>query len=105
MEEPDVEEARQLEVTLQASANASFLAKNTAYMLDIFIVCATFFLAFLLLFTTIPENNKEIFFTSFGSLITVCITIVQFHRGSSAHSAKKDDTINALSKGDSNDHR
>lgn len=100
MEEQDIERARQLEVTLQTNPSVSFLAKNTAYLIDLFVVSATFVLAFLLLFTTIPEQNKEIFFTSFGSLITICITIVQFHRGSSAHSAKKDDTINALTKTD-----
>lgn len=100
MEEQDIESARQLTTVIQSSPNVSFLAKNTAYILDLFIVSATFIMAFLLLFTTVPEQNKEIFFTSFGSLITICITIVQFHRGSSAHSAKKDDTINALAKTD-----
>lgn len=101
MEEQDIENARQFTTVIQSSPNVSFLAKNTAYILDLFVVSATFIMAFLLLFTTVPEQNKEIFFTSFGSLITICITIVQFHRGSSAHSAKKDDTINALTKGES----
>ena len=98
MEEQDIENARQFTTVIKSSPNVSFLAKNTAYILDLFVVSATFIMAFLLLFTTVPEQNKEIFFTSFGSLITICITIVQFHRGSSAHSAKKDDTINALTK-------
>lgn len=92
--------ARQMQLTVDVSPNANFLSKNTAYILDLFIVGTTFVLVLAILFKAIPNDNKEILYTAFGSLMTLCLTVVQFHRGSSAHSAKKDDTIQQLSKGE-----
>ena len=94
-----------VESTLIKSREAGFLARNTAYILDIFIVVSTFILVLLIMFTEVPTNNKELVYTAFGSLMTLCLTVVQFHRGSSAHSAKKDDTIQQLSKEKPNDPR
>jgi len=50
----------------------------------------------MILFVGVPTENKEIFFTSFGSLLTLCMTVVNFHRGSSARSQQKDSTISTL---------
>ena len=91
------------EPVLTARKEAGTLARNTAYVLDIFIVVSTFALVLLIMFTEVPTGNKELVYTAFGSLMTLCLTIVQFHRGSSAHSAKKDDTIQQLSKEKPND--
>jgi len=93
----DVANARDSNAKIQASANASMLAKNMAYWIDGFIVVATFFLAYFLLFKAIPVENKEVFYTAFGSLLTLCLTIVNFHRGSSASNKGKDATISKLS--------
>lgn len=92
----DTANSRDSNVRIQESANASFLAKNVGYWLDLFIVTATFGMAYLILFKAIPPENKEVFFTAFGSLLTLCLTVVQWHRGSSSRSADKDNTIKML---------
>ena len=91
--------AREANVKIQESASASSLAKNMAYWIDGFVVVATFLLAYMLLLKAIPVENKEVFYTAFGSLLTLCLTIVNFHRGSSASNRGKDETINKLSGG------
>ena len=83
----------------------NLLARNTAYILDIFVVMSTFALVLLIVFAEVPVGNKEIIYTAFGSLMTQSLTVIQFHRGSSAHSAKKDETIQQLSKERSDDLR
>ena len=92
----DTDSARKHDASVQESQHASYLAKNVAYWMDIFIVIATFAMAYLILFHEIPTTNKELFFTTFGSLITLCMTVVNFHRGSSMRSQQKDTTIQQL---------
>jgi hypothetical protein len=92
----DTANARDTNVKIQESANASYLAKNVGYWLDLFIVGATFGLAYLIMFKAIPVENKEILFTAFGSLITLTFTVVNFHRSSTAKSQSKDNTIQVL---------
>ena len=89
----DTDSARKHDSSVQESEHASFLSKNVAYWLDLFIVGATFGMAYLILFQEIPSANKEIFYTTFGSLLTLCMTVVNFHRGSSMRSQSKDATI------------
>ena len=93
----DTDSARKHDASAQESEHASFLAKNVAYWIDLFIVAATYGMAYMILFKEIPSANKEIFYTAFGSLITLCMTVVNFHRGSSMRSQSKDATIAALS--------
>ena len=93
----DTDSARKHDASVQESEHASFLAKNVAYWIDLFIVAATFGMAYMILFKDIPQGNKEIFYTAFGSLITLCMTVVNFHRGSSMRSQSKDTTIANLS--------
>ena len=95
----DTDSARKHDASVQESEHASFLAKNVAYWIDLFIVAATFGMAYMILFKDIPQGNKEIFYTAFGSLITLCMTVVNFHRGSSMRSQSKDATIANLSAG------
>lgn len=92
-------DARNQNVKIQESANASRLAKNAAYILDFVIVIATLIMAYTILFQSVPAANKEIFYTAFGSLLTLCGTIINFHRGTSARSAGKDDLIHSLAAG------
>lgn len=92
----DIDSARKHDAAVQDSQHASYLSKNVGYWLDIFIVVATFGMAYMILFVGVPTENKEIFFTSFGSLLTLCMTVVNFHRGSSARSQQKDATISTL---------
>jgi uncharacterized BrkB/YihY/UPF0761 family membrane protein len=81
---------------IQLSATSSFLAKNTAYIIDFVIVGAAILLAFLLFFVGVPEENKELAYTAFGSLLTLCGTVVNFHRGSSQGSKDKGDEVKNL---------
>ena len=88
--------ARDNNSKIQESANASNLAKNTPYILDFFIVIATFSLGLLLFLTPIPEQNKDILNILFGTLLGLSVTVVNYHRGSSNGSAAKSELINKL---------
>ena len=88
--------ARDNNSKIQESANASNLAKNTPYILDFFIVIATFSLGLLLFLTPIPEQNKDILNILFGTLLGLSVTVVNYHRGSSNGSATKSDIINKI---------
>lgn len=85
----NTDSARNMNAKVQESANASWLAKNTAYALDIGIVSATIFLAWFAFIKGVPESNKELVYMALGSLITMCGTILNFHRGSSQGSKDK----------------
>jgi hypothetical protein len=92
----NTDSARKMNAAIQESSNASWLAKNVAYVLDSVIVGATLLLTYLLFFKGVPEANKELAYSAFGSLITLCGTVVNFHRGSSQGSKDKAAEIQAL---------
>jgi hypothetical protein len=92
----DTANSRDTNARIQESTEASWLAKNAGYILDFSIVSATLVLIALMLFKSIPAENKEIAFAMLGSLVTLCGTVVQWHRGSSAGSAKKTDTLDRV---------
>lgn len=89
--------ARDMNTKIQETANASKIAKEAAYYLDFIIVCATFILTYFAFFKEIPTSNKELTYMALGSLLTMCGTILNFHRGTSRSSANKDDVIKGLS--------
>lgn len=91
--------ARGMNTAIQESAEATWIAKTLPYWLDILIVAGTFILAFMLFIVKIPEENQQIANITLGALITLCGTVVNFHRGGSAGSVRKDATIANLSKG------
>lgn len=91
--------ARNMNADIQTSKESSWTAKNFAYILDGIIVGGTLALATLLFFKTIPDDNLQIANIALGTLLTLCGTVVNFHRGTSAGSTNKDSTINTLSKG------
>jgi hypothetical protein len=92
----NTDSAREMNAKVQESTNASWLAKNTAYALDIGIVTATIFLAWFAFMKGVPEANKELVYMALGSLITMCGTVLNFHRGSSQGSKDKNSEIQAL---------
>lgn len=96
LQNANTDSARTMNGKIQESANASWLAKNTAYALDMVIVGATLLLTYLLFFKGVPEANKELAYSAFGSLITLCGTVLNFHRGSSQGSKDKATEIQAL---------
>lgn len=85
----NTDSARDMNAKIQESAAASWLAKNTAYALDIGIVTATIFLAWFAFMKGVPEANKELVYMALGSLITMSGTVLNFHRGSSQGSKDK----------------
>jgi len=85
----NTDSARDMNAKVQESANASWLAKNTAYALDVGIVSATIFLAWFAFMKGVPDANKELVYMALGSLITMSGTILNFHRGSSQGSKDK----------------
>ena len=91
-------DARKMNAEIQLSATSSFLAKNTAYIIDFVIVGATIVLTWLLFFKGVPDENKELAYIAFGSLITLSGTVVNFHRGTSQGSKDKEDKVKGLAK-------
>jgi hypothetical protein len=85
----NTDSARDMNAKVQESSNASWLAKNTAYALDVGIVSATIFLAWFAFIKGVPDANKELVYMALGSLITMSGTILNFHRGSSQGSKDK----------------
>jgi hypothetical protein len=79
----NTDSARKMNAVVQESANASSLAKNAAYIIDFFIVGATMFLSWFAFVKGVPVQNKELVYMALGSLLTMCGTVVNFHRGSS----------------------
>jgi hypothetical protein len=92
----NTDSARDMNAKVQESTNASWLAKNTAYALDIGIVTATIFLAWFAFMKGVPDANKELVYMALGSLITMSGTVLNFHRGSSQGSKDKTSEIQAL---------
>jgi len=92
----NTDSARKMNAEIQNSASASWLAKNTAYALDLGIVSATVFLAWFAFMKGVPEQNKELVYMALGSLITMSGTVLNFHRGSSQGSKDKASEIDKL---------
>tara|TARA_R110000868_G_scaffold48937_3_gene158263 strand:+ start:2249 stop:2764 length:516 start_codon:yes stop_codon:yes gene_type:complete len=91
--------ARDSNTRIQESVQASWAAKNFPYVLDGIIVSATVGLAALLFFHAIPAENKELAYAAFGSLVTMCGTILNYHRGSSSGSKEKTDSLARMAGG------
>ena len=82
-------DARKMNSEIQNSISASWLAKNIAYVIDVAIVSSTIGLTAMLMTSSVPQENKELALMAFGSLVTLCGTVVNFHRGSSQGSKDK----------------
>lgn len=85
----NTDSARKMNAEIQNSAGASWLAKNIAYVIDCVIVVATLFLSWFAFIKGVPPENKELVYMALGSLITMCGTVLNFHRGSSQGSKDK----------------
>jgi len=92
----NTDSARDMNAKIQESDSASWLAKNTAYALDVGIVAATIFLAWFAFIKGVPQQNKELVYMALGSLITMSGTVLNFHRGSSQGSKDKGSEIQKL---------
>lgn len=90
--------ARDMNKAIQESQHASYVSKVAPYYLDFLIVTATLLIAGLLFFVGVPTANEKLAYMALGSLITMCGTVLNFHRGTSASSARKNDTIQYLTE-------
>lgn len=90
--------ARDMNSRIQETDKASWLAKNTAFVLDFCIVLSAIIITFLAFFVGIPFENKEIIYTLLGSLWTYTGVVINFHRGTTAGSARKTDILAKMSK-------
>lgn len=89
-------DARKMNADIQTSDKAAYIAKVAAYYLDFIIVVSTMGLGAALIFVDISKTNENLAFTIFGSLVTMSMTVLNFHRGTSASSKKKDDAIHEV---------
>lgn len=94
----DIADARASNVAIQESDKASWLAKNTGYLMDFTFIFAFLVMLFMIVYRQVPDENKEIFYMAFGSLITFVGTSVTFHRGTSKGSDDKQKTIDRMLK-------
>lgn len=90
--------ARDMNARIQESEKAAHLAKVAAYYLDFLIVGSTLAMAALIIFKRLPEGNNELAYMIFGSLMALCGTVLNFHRGTSASSKANGDAMRSLVK-------
>lgn len=87
---------RENNTKIQETQNATWLAKNTPYILDFLAVFAVLLLGIGLLFIEIPKDNLQIVNIMFGSLLGIMGAVYNYYRGSSRGSAEKQDLINKI---------
>lgn len=100
----DVADSRQMNSKIQESSQASWMAKNVGYLLDIFIVSIwailTFYIAgkYLNLISTAPGVDFSGVWGLYASVTGMATVVLSWHRGSSKGSEDKQRTIERLSK-------
>lgn len=92
----DTQDARASNVAIQQSDKASWLSKNSMYILAIVITIGFFGLLTYMLKYNVPKENKDILNIMLGSLGTAWITIVNFFFGSSMSSRANGETIRKM---------
>lgn len=98
----DVADARAANIQIQNS-QASWLAKNIAYCIDAFIVLlwgalTAYLIASALKIIKTSNVNMDGIYGLYAAVTGVAMTIINFHRGSSAGSKEKSRQIEALTK-------
>lgn len=86
----DVQQARDANARIQESENASWLAKNTAYLLDLGVFILIIAMMTGLMFVEVPVGNKDLFNIASGSVLGYMAATWSFHRGTSQSSRDKD---------------
>ena len=98
LEFQNTDSARNMNVEIQTSENASSLSKNAAYYIDFAIIGATILVGLMLFMLDIPDANKELAYMMFGSMLTMSGTILNFHRGSTQGSKDKTKHMQKMGK-------
>jgi hypothetical protein len=94
----DTSNARNTNAQIQESDKASWIAKNLPYILGGIMVIAFFVGLLMIMFRSVPESNKELFYTGFGLLGGFVSTVMNFYFGSSSGSKASADTLRHLAK-------
>lgn len=92
----DMDSARDMNSRIQESDKASWLSKNIAYIIDCVFVVAFILMLVMIFNKAVPESNKELFYTGFGLLGANVSTILNFHRGTSIGSERKQKAIDKM---------
>jgi hypothetical protein len=92
----DTQSARDSNTKIQESDKASWLAKNVGYCIDIFLLVTFAAMLVIIIFKSVPEANKELFYTSFGMLGMYVGQCISFHRGTTQGSSNKQKTIDKI---------
>jgi predicted type IV restriction endonuclease len=92
----DTQSARDSNVKIQESDKASWLAKNVGYCIDIFLILVFSLMLFVIIYKSVPADNKELFYTSFGMLGMYVGQCISFHRGTSKGSQDKGKQLDKL---------
>lgn len=92
----DMDSARDMNSRIQESDKASWLSKNIAYIIDCIFVVAFILMLVMIFNKAVPESNKELFYTGFGLLGANVSTILNFHRGTSIGSERKQKQIDKI---------
>jgi hypothetical protein len=66
------------------------------YILGALVTICFFLVLAILIFKAMPQENKDVLYLAIGALISYMGAIVNYYYGSSAGSAKKDETISNI---------
>ena len=94
----DIQSARQREVAIQSTENATKLSKNLMAYITLATIVMCFSMFFVLIFTPdlVKAEAKEILFYILGVVSTILVQVYSYYFGSSSGSAGKDITIRNL---------
>jgi hypothetical protein len=90
--------ARDSNAKIQESEHASWLAKNTTYMLAIFVTVGFFGLLFYMMKFHVPAENKDMLNIMLGALGASWVGVTSFFFGSSMSSQKNGETLRNIVK-------
>jgi hypothetical protein len=98
----DIQDARGANAKVQDSANASWMAKNVAYVIDIFVTSVwgglTSYLIVVML--NLVKKDANVDYTAvtavWGAVTGVFTQVLSFHRGSSRGSEEKQKTLDKM---------
>lgn len=98
----DVQDARGANSKVQDSANASWMAKNVAYLIDIFIclIWGSLSVYIAAIWIQIIETKADMtgILSLYATVTAVFMTVLNFHRGTSRGSERKQETLDAVMK-------
>lgn len=93
LEVEDRSSARDRDTRANESANASWIAKNITGFLAVAVLGLSFVLFYMVIYTSIPADKKDIVIYILGVLSGAVTQILSYFYGSSKSSANKDSTL------------